>query len=613
MMRWAGFVGSVVVVTVALVSGCKEKTTHITVVQPERTVVREVPMPAEPAPAPEPPPAVEAPAPVYAEPAPAPVYAEPAAPVVVAPAPVVIAPAPVVVEPVVTPAVSVGFFVERLGHHGRWATVATYGQVWVPGGVAVGWQPYSLGHWAYTDAYGWTWVSDEPWGWATYHYGRWVYLEPQGWVWVPGTVWAPAWVVWRSGGGYVGWAPMPPQAIVGPVVSSSTEVNINININIEKHIRPNHWVFVEERHVLEPVHAHIVVAKRSDWIINVTRPSTHFVESHGRIINRSLVVRDVERATGRQVRPMRIREVDAAAASDTRTAVKGDEIVMPRARLRPMDTARTSGATPAGTRTPAGRRGADNAVQPTAPVRGGVQPRVQDATKAAPTPAAGSPVVRQPAVAIPRPAATGSGVNRATDIRPKDTIPVEPARKLPASSTPRPEAATRDVVHQPAPKVPATSVPTRTPVERRPQLEPRPVPVEKPAEVSRNTSNVKATPVRPPTPVPSAVHNADVSKQAPAAREGREVVVDRPNTRRAQSEPAPTIGQPAPDRDRAPTVRREAPTPGKAAVKDAAQAPKTVEPRRGEASREEAGRTAAGDRTKSAAERQKQHEEKQGD
>jgi len=55
----------------------------------------------------------------------------------------------------------------------------------------------------------------EPWGWATYHYGRWVNLDGTGWCWVPGYTWAPAWVSWRYGDGYCGWAPLPPDSFVG--------------------------------------------------------------------------------------------------------------------------------------------------------------------------------------------------------------------------------------------------------------------------------------------------------------------------------------------------------------------------------------------------------------
>ena len=72
------------------------------------------------------------------------------------------------------------------------------------------WRPYSYGFWAPSDAYGWVWVSSEPYGWATYHYGRWYYDEFQGWVWIPGAEWGPAWVAWEQTDDYVGWAPLGP-------------------------------------------------------------------------------------------------------------------------------------------------------------------------------------------------------------------------------------------------------------------------------------------------------------------------------------------------------------------------------------------------------------------
>ena len=109
-------------------------------------------------------------------------------------------------------AVSVGVFYDALAPYGEWIYVRNYGRVWQPSVAVVGvdFRPYGPGgHWVYTD-YGWSFESDWSWGWAPFHYGQW-YLEPvYGWVWVPGTVWAPAWVTWRYGGGYVGWAPMPP-------------------------------------------------------------------------------------------------------------------------------------------------------------------------------------------------------------------------------------------------------------------------------------------------------------------------------------------------------------------------------------------------------------------
>jgi hypothetical protein len=105
-------------------------------------------------------------------------------------------------------------FYDRLSGDGTWFESPQYGYVWRPS-VCVsnrGWRPYTHGSWAYTD-YGWSWVSTESFGWATYHYGRWVLLRNSGWCWVPGREWAPAWVCWKSGGDYIGWAPLPPESL----------------------------------------------------------------------------------------------------------------------------------------------------------------------------------------------------------------------------------------------------------------------------------------------------------------------------------------------------------------------------------------------------------------
>jgi hypothetical protein len=71
---------------------------------------------------------------------------------------------------------------EDLDAHGTWRVDATYGAVWTPTTVAVGWAPYRHGHWAWIDPWGWTWIDDAPWGFAPFHYGRWAFI-PGGWVW----------------------------------------------------------------------------------------------------------------------------------------------------------------------------------------------------------------------------------------------------------------------------------------------------------------------------------------------------------------------------------------------------------------------------------------------
>jgi len=97
-------------------------------------------------------------------------------------------------------------FYDELAPYGTWVSDPRYGDVWVPD-AEEGFRPYATrGHWVLTE-YGNTWVSDYPWGWATFHYGRWHYDDYYGWEWIPGYEWAPAWVSWRQGGGYYGWAP----------------------------------------------------------------------------------------------------------------------------------------------------------------------------------------------------------------------------------------------------------------------------------------------------------------------------------------------------------------------------------------------------------------------
>ena len=128
------------------------------------------------------------------------------------------APAPALPPPTVAegPQVDPEGFRPALAPYGVWRIAPPYGWVWepYPGIVGAGWEPYSCGQWEYSDA-GWLWISCFSWGWAPFHYGNWVDLYGQ-WAWVPGSVWGPAWVSWRYGGGYVGWAPLPPPGPIGP-------------------------------------------------------------------------------------------------------------------------------------------------------------------------------------------------------------------------------------------------------------------------------------------------------------------------------------------------------------------------------------------------------------
>ncbi|UCS93095.1 hypothetical protein KZP23_20925 [Echinicola marina] len=151
--------------------------------------------------------------------------------------------------------VSFQVFYDQLSPHGDWVEDARYGYIWLPY-VDHNFHPYGTnGHWVMTE-YGNTWVSDYSWGWAPFHYGRWLYDDYYGWAWVPGYEWAPAWVSWRNGGGYYGWAPLGPN------------VSISVNIGIPSF----HWVFVPHRRFTHR-HVYRYYAPRRN-IVNIYNQTT---------------------------------------------------------------------------------------------------------------------------------------------------------------------------------------------------------------------------------------------------------------------------------------------------------------------------------------------------
>jgi hypothetical protein len=185
-------------------------------------------------------------------------------------------------------------FYEPLRPHGRWINLQPYGRCWYPSYVAADWRPYADGHWEWTDE-GWYWVSDEDWGWATYHYGRWVWDPYYGWVWAPDTEWAPAWVAWREGPDYIGWAPLPPRCDYGP----------RGLLIVERIVwAPRAFVFVEHRHFCKPVREHVVV---NQTIINQTINITKIekVENSNVVIHNGPTIVNVEKRTGARVQETR--------------------------------------------------------------------------------------------------------------------------------------------------------------------------------------------------------------------------------------------------------------------------------------------------------------------
>jgi hypothetical protein len=135
---------------------------------------------------------------------------------------------------------------QDLDAYGTWGLDATYGNVWFPSQVVVGWVPYRDGHWVWVDPWGWTWVDDAPWGFAVTHYGRWAHLRGR-WGWVPGPVrsrayYAPALVVFVGGANFqitissglvggVAWFPLAPREVYLPSYPVSRDYFSNVNIS----------------------------------------------------------------------------------------------------------------------------------------------------------------------------------------------------------------------------------------------------------------------------------------------------------------------------------------------------------------------------------------------
>jgi len=190
-------------------------------------------------------------------------------------------------------------FYDQLSPYGQWIDNPDYGYVWIPD-VDQNFSPYSTsGYWVMTD-YGWTWVSDYSWGWATFHYGRWDYNNDYGWYWVPDNEWGPSWVIWRTGNGYYGWAPMRP--------------GMNISLSFRNEYRDiDRWTFIRDRDFGQS-DSYRHYADRSDYntIITTSRVINNTYNDRNR--NTTYISgptrNDVQQVTGRTINNITIRDND---------------------------------------------------------------------------------------------------------------------------------------------------------------------------------------------------------------------------------------------------------------------------------------------------------------
>lgn len=233
--------------------------------------------------------------------------------------------------------VGFGYFYDELSPHGTWHHHPRWGDVWRPRNVEADFRPYHRGHWENTRQYGFLWASDYIWGDIPFHYGRWVYDPFDGWLWLPGYVWAPSWVVWRSGGGYTGWFPMPPDdgfLYGGGDPYFNRWDNWDRGYGYADWYGPsfglntllNFWIFVEDRRFADRDYIRYIPPRNNfTVIVNNTTNVTNYVTVNNYIINRSVDVTRVERAAGRRIAAVEARDVLRRNASIT-TVDQGNRV-----------------------------------------------------------------------------------------------------------------------------------------------------------------------------------------------------------------------------------------------------------------------------------------------
>ena len=250
--------------------------------------------------------------------------------------------------------VSFGYFHDELAPYGQWYRHPRWGDVWRPTRVERDFRPYYRGNWAPTREYGWVWESEYPFGDITFHYGRWVYDRSDGWLWVPGYVWAPSWVVWRSSGDYIGWFPMPPDDRFlagyedyrgnwdnwdrgfGYADWYGPQVGLNLSLSF--------WSFVDRRHFADRDYFRYSPPQNSyRQIISNSTNITNYTTVNNYIVNRSVDVGQIERASGRRIQTVAPQQVFRAPITPFNVGTQvqtrerrfhgGDPAASPQARV----------------------------------------------------------------------------------------------------------------------------------------------------------------------------------------------------------------------------------------------------------------------------------------
>jgi len=217
--------------------------------------------------------------------------------------------------------IDTSYFYNHLTPYGAWVDYSPFGYVWIPYGTRYGWRPYTHGRWLWS-SHGWTWISSYEWGWAPFHYGRWSWDASLGWFWVPDYIWGPAWVSWRNGGAYIGWAPLPPDV----------EFVFGEGIRTLPYPIPDmFWVFVDGRYFLHTgIHSYVLPVERNYTIVRTTITKTNIMDRDRVIMNQGI---DVE--TVSQLTKTKVSKFELIDSNEPHTAmVRSGEVQVHRPRIR---------------------------------------------------------------------------------------------------------------------------------------------------------------------------------------------------------------------------------------------------------------------------------------
>ena len=464
-------------------------------------------------------------------------------------------------------------FQSALEPYGSWQPHPRFGEVWVPYDLPPGWRPYTYGRWVYTDEWGWYWVSDEEeadWGWVAFHYGRWAHDQRLGWFWVPGDEWGPAWVDWRRGDDYVGWAALPPDEVA-----------------YEYSNNPAYWIFLPPRYLVAPrVRTYFLPPQRTvgvfrrTVIVNRTVRLEHR-DHRGRFaVNPGIAPGIVAAASRRPVQAFRVQPRVLASTQGVAGAVQ----------VRPQDLNRTGQRHQRGQPRPGGPSQLQATVQPTQAVvqpvtrvpppqalrndeRGRLGPTppraAQGATVAPPPPPNGTP--RQPGGPTPPP---GPGVQTPRPLPPVTTSPPT----APAVTTPPQQLQRRDASPPPGPSGPPQQQPTIVrpiPPQATPQSTPQPPlqqqlrgppppsggpPPQQPTIV-RPIPPQAAPPSSPPPPPQQQLRGPPPPSPGPPPQEQRRLQPPPQPQQQVQPPPQPRQVQPPPQQVQPPPQQRSVQPP----------------------------------------------------